>query len=180
MIEPKIVNIVVSADIHTNLDLNYITREIKGTEFEPEQFPGLVYKINSPKTSTLVFSTGKLICTGARSIEDAEIAIKKIVKSLKKIGFEMKREPELRLQNIVATADLGIEIDLETLIFELPNCEYEPEQFPGLVYRVKNPKVAILVFNTGKIVCAGAKSEEDVKKGIQQLVEELKDLGMFD
>jgi transcription initiation factor TFIID TATA-box-binding protein len=178
--EPKIVNIVVSADIHTDLDLNYITREIKNTEFEPEQFPGLVYKINSPKTSTLVFSTGKLICTGARSIGDAEIAIKKIVKNLQKIGFKMKGEPELRLQNIVATADLGIEVDLEALIFELSNCEYEPEQFPGLVYRVKNPKVAILVFNTGKIVCAGAKSEEDVKKGIEQLVHELKELGMID
>ena len=180
MIEPKIVNIVVSADIHTDLDLNYITREVKNTEFEPEQFPGLVYKINSPKTSTLVFSTGKLICTGARSIGDAEIAIKKIVKNLQKIGFEMKGEPELRLQNIVATGDLGIEVDLEVLIFELSNCEYEPEQFPGLVYRVKNPKVAILVFNTGKIVCAGAKSEEDVKRGIEQLVDELKDLGLID
>ena len=92
----------------------------------------------------------------------------------------MKGEPELRLQNIVATADLGIEVDLETLIFELSNCEYEPEQFPGLVYRVKNPKVAILVFNTGKIVCAGAKSEEDVKSGIEQLITELKGLGMID
>ncbi|MEA1992824.1 MAG: TATA-box-binding protein [Euryarchaeota archaeon] len=177
---PKIVNIVVSADIHTNVDLNHITRELKNTEFEPEQFPGLVYKLDSPDTSTLIFSTGKLICTGARTIKDAEIAIKKIVEDLKSIGYEMKKKPELRLQNIVATDDLNITIDLEALIFELSNCEYEPEQFPGLVYRVQNPKVAILVFNTGKIVCAGAKSEEDVKKGIKQLVAELKDLGMMD
>ncbi len=180
MLEPKIVNIVVSADIHTKLDLNKITREIKNTEFEPEQFPGLVYKLDSPNTSTLVFSTGKLICTGARTIHDAEVAIKKIVKNLKKIGFNMEGKPELRLQNIVATADLGTEIDLEALIFELSNCEYEPEQFPGLVYRAQEPKVAILVFNTGKIVCAGAKSEKDVKRGIKKLVAELQDLGMID
>ncbi|MEN3052167.1 MAG: TATA-box-binding protein, partial [Candidatus Methanosuratincola petrocarbonis] len=74
---------------------------------------------------------------------------------------------------MVATANLDVELDLENLVFELENCEYEPEQFPGLVYRVKVPKVAILIFNTGRIVCAGAKSKEDVDNGIKKLVEEL-------
>jgi len=177
-IESKIVNVVVSADIHADLDLNTITARIENTEFEPEQFPGLVYKLDEPKTSTLVFSTGKLICTGAKSVPDAHRAIHTIINNLRNIGFEINQEPDLKLQNMVATANLDVELDLENLVFELENCEYEPEQFPGLVYRVKVPKVAILIFNTGRIVCAGAKSKEDVDNGIKKLVEELEDIGI--
>ncbi|MHC1604698.1 MAG: TATA-box-binding protein [Candidatus Methanofastidiosia archaeon] len=177
-INPTIVNVVVSADIHADLDLNTITARIENTEFEPEQFPGLVYKLPEPKTSTLVFSTGKLICTGAKSVKNAEKAIYIIIDNLKKIGFEITQKPDLKLQNMVATANLDVELDLENLVFELANCEYEPEQFPGLVYRVKNPKVAILLFNTGKIVCAGAKSKEDVDNGIKKLIEDLENIGI--
>lgn len=177
-IEATIVNVVVSADIHADLDLNTITARIESTEFEPEQFPGLVYKLKEPKTSTLVFSTGKLICTGAKSVENAEKAILIIIDNLRKIGFEINQKPDLKLQNMVATANLAVELDLETLVFELDNCEYEPEQFPGLVYRVKVPKVAILIFNTGRIVCAGAKSKEDVDNGIKKLIEELENIGI--
>ncbi|MBN1786504.1 MAG: TATA-box-binding protein [Candidatus Methanofastidiosa archaeon] len=177
-IESKIVNVVVSADIHADLDLNTITARIENTEFEPEQFPGLVYKLEEPKTSTLVFSTGKLICTGAKSVKDAEKAIHIIINNLRDIGFEINQKPDLKLQNMVATAALDVELDLENLVFELENCEYEPEQFPGLVYRVKSPKVAILIFNTGRIVCAGAKSKDDVDNGIRKLVEELESIGI--
>jgi transcription initiation factor TFIID TATA-box-binding protein len=85
------------------------------------------------------------------------------------------------VQNMVATANLGGELNLtETAIgLGLENIEYEPEQFPGLVYRIKEPKVALLLFSSGKIVCAGARNTDDVSKAVEKLSEELSSLGLL-
>jgi transcription initiation factor TFIID TATA-box-binding protein len=91
------------------------------------------------------------------------------------------KNPKIIVQNIVATADLGAELNLtETATgLGLENVEYEPEQFPGLVYRFKEPKVAMLLFSSGKIVCAGARSIEDASKAVEKLSDELSSLGLF-
>ena len=99
-------------------------------------FPGLVIRIKEPKTSALIFSSGKVVCTGARSMDKVRESIKKIIKSLEKIGIKIKIEPKVKIQNIVASGAIGMDLNLNVLAMKLKNTEYEPEQFPGLVYKL--------------------------------------------
>ena len=181
MIEIEVQNIVASTIFAEKLDLEMIAESLEDAEYEPEQFPGLVYRLANPKTATLLFRSGTANCTGAKNVEDVRKTVDIIADKLKKLGVEVYKNPEIIIQNIVATADLEGELNLtETAIgLGLENVEYEPEQFPGLVYRVKEPKVAMLLFSSGKIVCAGARSIEDASKAVKKLSKELISLGLL-
>ncbi len=170
-------NVVASATLKCKVPLDEIVAKIPGTEYEPEQFPGLVYRIDEPKAASLIFSSGKIVCTGGKSPKLAKKAVKKIIKSIKDAGINIKGKADISIQNIVASAKIGSMLKLNEIAFTLPNAEYEPEQFPGLVYRIKDPKVAFLLFGSGKIVCTGGRNVKDVKKAIKKLEDELKELG---
>lgn len=183
MIEVNIQNIVASAILAQKLDLPLIAQSIVGTEYEPEQFPGLIYRLKEPKTATLLFSSGKVNCTGAKSIKDVHESLNVISSELRKIGIEINSIDELGVivQNIVATANLNGEMNLNQVAIGLglENIEYEPEQFPGLVYRIKKPKVAMLLFSSGKIVCAGGRSIEEISLAVENLENELRAQDLF-
>lgn len=165
----SIENVVASATINQKIDLNAVVKGYPGVEYRPEQFPGLVFRLKRPKTATLIFSSGKMVCTGAKSAKEAKRAVMKVVKELKKGGIIIIGKPELKIQNIVASAGLGGMIDLEKAAYSLGHSMYEPEQFPGLIYRMAEPKVVILLFASGKLVCTGAKKEEDVYVAVEKL-----------
>jgi len=158
--------------------LNAIVKGYPGVEYRPEQFPGLVFRLKKPKTATLIFNSGKMVCTGAKSEKESKRAVMKVVRELKKSGIIIIGKPELKIQNIVASVNLAGLIDLERSAYSLGRTMYEPEQFPGLIYRVDTPKVVILIFASGKLVCTGAKHEEDVYEAVTKLHEtlELEDL----
>jgi transcription initiation factor TFIID TATA-box-binding protein len=165
----NIENVVASATLHQNIDLNSIVRVFPGVEYRPEQFPGLVYRLKKPKTATLIFSSGKMVCTGAKSERQARKAVMKVVDELKRNGIVILGKPEIQIQNIVASAGLGGAIDLEKSTYSLKRTMYEPEQFPGLIYRMDDPKVVILLFASGKLVCTGAKKETEVHRAVAKL-----------
>ena len=169
----NIENVVASATLKQNIDLNAIVRIFPGVEYRPEQFPGLVYRLKKPKTATLVFSSGKMVCTGAKSERQAKKAVMKVVDDLKRNGIVIVGKPDIKIQNIVASAGLGGYIDLEKITYSLKKTMYEPEQFPGLIYRMNDPKVVMLLFASGKLVCTGAKKEGDVEISIKKLKETL-------
>ena len=181
MIEIKVQNIVASTTFAEKLDLDMITQSLEQAEYEPEQFPGLVYRLDEPKTATLLFRSGKANCTGAKNVEDVRKTVSIITEKLERIGVKVYKNPEIVIQNIVATSDLGGELNLSevAIALGLENVEYEPEQFPGLVYRIKEPKVAMLLFGSGKIVCAGARKTEDVVLAVEKLSKELSSLGLL-
>ena len=177
----KVVNIVVSTSLEHDIPLEKMAATLSNTEYNPEQFPGLVIRIKEPKTSALIFSSGKVVCTGARSLEKVEESIKKIIKSLEKINVKITIKPEITVQNIVASGSVGMDLNLNSLAMNLENTEYEPEQFPGLVYKVnvkdKNNKVfkaTFLLFTNGKVVCTGTKSEDNVHRALDKLIVNLK------
>lgn len=174
--EIKIVNIVVSSSLGHDIPLEKMAATLSNTEYNPEQFPGLVIRIKEPKTSALIFSSGKVVCTGARSMEKVEESIKKIIKSLEKIGIKIKIKPVINIQNIVASGSVGMDLNLNELAMKLPNTEYEPEQFPGLVYKLAEARATFLLFSNGKIVCTGTKSEAEVHAALDKLIEQLKKL----
>ncbi len=170
----EVVNIVVSASLGHDIPLEKMASKLSNTEYNPEQFPGLVIRIKDPKTSALIFSSGKIVCTGARSMRKVEESIRKIIKSLEKINVRIKHMPEITVQNIVASGDIGMDLNLNVLAMKLPNTEYEPEQFPGLVYKLPHSKATFLLFSNGKIVCTGTKSEKEVNEATDKLVDNLK------
>ncbi|MFH0875711.1 MAG: TATA-box-binding protein [archaeon] len=170
----EVVNIVVSTSLEHDIPLEKMAATLSNTEYNPEQFPGLVIRIKEPKTSALIFSSGKVVCTGARSMEKVEQSIDKIIKSLKKIGIEIKIKPKINIQNIVASGSVGMDLNLNVLAMKLENTEYEPEQFPGLVYKLNEAKATFLLFSNGKIVCTGTKSEQEVDAALDKLIINLK------
>jgi transcription initiation factor TFIID TATA-box-binding protein len=171
----KIQNVVASAALNQKVDLNAVVKSFPGVEYRPEQFPGLVFRLKKPKTATLIFSSGKMVCTGAKSEKEARRAVMTVVKELKKGGIIIISKPELKIQNIVASASLGGKIDLEQAVSKLVKTMYEPEQFPGLIYRMDVPKVVILIFASGNLVCTGAKKEQDVYDAVHKLHESLEE-----
>ena len=178
----EIVNVVASASVDQKLDLNDITKKFPDTEYHPEQFPGLVFRLKNPKTATLIFRTGKMVCTGSKSEALAVKAVNMVVAKLRKGGIKIKKDAVVTVQNIVSSINLGGKVHLEKAARSLPRSMYEPEQFPGLIHRMLDPKTVILVFASGKLVCTGAKTESDVYRSVNilhNLLEE-KDLMMYD
>ncbi len=162
------------------MDLDKIAATLDNAEYEPEQFPGLVLRLEKdvskgiPKAAILVFSSGKMVCTGSKEIRLVKVALTETLKQIRKCGIKVKGEAKIKIQNIVASSDLKSELNLDKIAFTLENTEFEPEQFPGLVFRVAEPKVVFLLFRSGKIVCTGAKKIVDVRRGVEVLVKELK------
>ena len=169
----KIENIVASATVKHRIELSSVVKAFPDAEYRPGRFPGLVFRLKKPKTSTLIFSSGKMICTGAASENEARRALRKLVKVLKEGGILIVGKPEMKVVNVVATVNLGGSVDL----LELYESErgmrgkivYEPEQFPGLIYRMEGPRVVFLIFSSGKLVCTGARREEDVHQAVMEL-----------
>ncbi|MCX6770152.1 MAG: TATA-box-binding protein [Candidatus Micrarchaeota archaeon] len=161
----KIENIVASAELGLELDLYTIASKIHDVEYEPEQFPGAILKLKDPKTSLLLFKNGKIICAGGKNESDVGGAIEKTLKMLasySKTPPAKNFKPKFTVQNIVASAAFGVELDLYTIASEVPDVEYEPEQFPGAILKFKSPKTSLLLFKNGKIICTGGRSEADV------------------
>jgi len=172
----KIENIVASASLNVEVPLEKIVSKLEGMEYEPEQFPGLVYRMSKPRAAALVFGSGKIVCTGARNIEDVNTVFKKIISVIRSVGTKVPKNFKVQVENIVASAKLDGNLNLDTIAFNLEDAEYEPEQFPGLVYRMKEPKVAFLLFGSGKIVCTGGRSVKDVDTALKKVYKKLREI----
>ena len=165
----KIQNVVASVTLNQKIDLNAVVKGYPSVEYNPEKFPGLVFRLKRPKTATLIFNSGKMVCTGAKSAKESRRAVTKVVKELKKGGIIIINKPDFKVVNIVASVSLGEKVDLEKATYTLEKAMYEPEQFPGLIYRMDEPKVVILIFTSGNLVVTGAKKEQDVYDAVQKL-----------
>ncbi len=174
-----IVNVVASATIDQKLDLNDITKKFPDVEYHPEQFPGAVFRLKVPKTATLLFTSGKMVCTGSKSEEMAVKAVNTVVQKLRKGGIKIKKNAVVTVQNIVSSINLGGRVHLEKAARTLPRSMYEPEQFPGLIHRMLDPKTVILVFSSGKLVCTGGKTEKDVYRSVNSLHSLLEEKGLM-
>jgi len=169
-VKTKIQNIVLSVTYEgTEFNLEKLARSLGGAQYDPESFPGVVYKSEDPPASFLIFASGKMNCVGARSMNDAKLAIKKLTRKIREAHLKVKTEPKVKVQNIVASVNFGRKFDLEHIASRFENTEYEPEVFPGLVFRLDDPKAVLLLFVSGKGVCAGVKSMRDVNRAAQKI-----------
>ena len=171
----KIQNVVAVATLGQRLDLLAILKSFRNAEYRPKRFPGLVFRLKRPKTATLIFRTGKTVYTGAKSEKQAYSAVRKVVRELRKADIIVIGELEVYITNMVASAELVGDIDLEVASAVLDDIMYEPEQFPGAIYRMDEPKVVMLLFASGKIVITGAKREEQVHEAADKILAILMD-----
>jgi len=178
-LEIVIQNVVATATLNQKIDLLDIIKVFRNVEYRPKKFPGLVFRLKRPKTATLIFGSGKMVCTGAKSEKMARSAIKKVVRELKTNGIIILGKPKIDVVNIVASANLQNRVDLETAADIMENVMYEPEQFPGLIYRMGEPKVVMLLFSSGKLVCTGAKHEDMVREAVEKLHDILEDYDLI-
>ena len=172
----KIQNIVATTSLQKEVPLTKLAKTLSNTEYNPEQFPGLVLRIKKPKSAVLVFSSGNLVCTGTKSIAQVKEVIQEVIKQLKKIGVRVTITPKITVQNIVASGSINVNLNLNYLALELENTEYEPEQFPGLVYKLEEPNATFLLFSNGKLVCTGTKNREQLEESMRQLDKKIKEV----
>jgi len=174
----KIENVVASGTLKHRIDFNAVVQAFPEAEYRPRQFPGVIFKLKKPSTTFLIFESGKLVCVGARSENEAKRALQKLVRKLKEGGVLIVGKPEIKIKNVVASASLGGSVDLLQLYESASEMRgrimYEPEQFPGLIYRMDDPQAVFLIYSNGKVVCVGAKRETDVHSAVLKLYQELK------
>ncbi|BBL68404.1 TATA-box-binding protein [Methanoculleus chikugoensis] len=177
----KIENIVASAKVTDSLDLPSLASRLKDAEYNKKRFPGVVLRMQDPKIAALVFGSGKVVLTGAKSIDSLSRGLEILVEKLRALGIEIPENPTYKVQNIVTSADLGTPINLNKIAvgFNLDKIEYEPEQFPGLVYRLDDPKVVVLLFGSGKLIITGGKVPEDAQRAVRRILSELSSLGLI-
>lgn len=178
----EIENVVASTGIGQELDLETLADDLKATKYDPDHFPGLVYRMQEPKAAALIFRSGKIVCTGAKSVSGVTAALEQVFDELRELGIHVDDEPEIEIQNIVSCADLGHKLNLNAIAIGLglEHIEYEPEQFPGLVYRLDEPSVVALLFGSGKLVITGGKRIEDAEQALKVIEERLTDLGLLE
>jgi transcription initiation factor TFIID TATA-box-binding protein len=174
----KIENIVASGVIADSIDLAAVSQAIPACELNTKRFPGAVYRIANPKIASLIFSSGKVVLTGIRDKQALADGLGIITNSLREAGVACYDEPRVAITNIVCSYDIGKYINLNKVVItlNLENIEYEPEQFPGLVYRIKDPKIVALLFSSGKIILTGGKNLEDIKRGLDFLEQKLESI----
>ncbi|MEM3004472.1 MAG: TATA-box-binding protein [Candidatus Bathyarchaeia archaeon] len=173
-------NVVASGKLEQRLDLNLISETIPGARYNPERFPGLFFNLKRPRCLLLVFNSGRIISMGTKSVRQAKRAIVNAVEQLRSAGATILSKPKIEIQNMVACADLRIKVDLEDLAMTLRRTIYEPENFPGLIYMMDEPRVTLLLFTNGKVVCAGAKSEDEVLSAVGRLHRTLQSEGLIE
>ncbi len=165
----KIQNIVATTSLEEVVSLTKLARTQPNTEYNPDTFPGLVLRVKKPKSAVLVFSSGNLVCTGTKSVAQVRDVVQQVIKQLRKVNVYVKIKPKITVQNIVASGAINLKLNLNTLALELENTEYEPEQFPGMVYKLEDPTATFLLFSNGKLVCTGTKNKAQLDESIVQL-----------
>jgi transcription initiation factor TFIID TATA-box-binding protein len=177
----QVENVVASTGIEQELDLLTVAMDLEGADYDPEQFPGLVYRMDDPSCAALIFRSGKIVCTGADSTAAVEEAMEIVFGELRALDIPVADDPEVTVQNIVTSADLGSSLNLNAIAIGLglEDIEYEPEQFPGLVYRMDDPDVVALLFGSGKLVVTGGTETDDAAVAVAAITERLNDLGLL-
>ena len=170
----KIQNIVATASLGKPVPLTKLARTQPNTEYNPETFPGLVLRVKEPKSAVLVFSSGNLVCTGTKSVAQVREVINEVIKQLKKVNVKVTTQPKITVQNIVASGEINLKLNLNFLALEMENTEYEPEQFPGLVYKLIEPNATFLLFSNGKLVCTGTKNRKELDESMGMMLKNVK------
>lgn len=173
-IVPQLQNIVSTVNLGCKLDLKKIALHARNAEYNPKRFAAVIMRIRDPRTTALIFSSGKMVCTGAKSEDQSRLAARKYARVVQKLGFPAKFT-EFKIQNMVGSCDVKFPIRLEGLVLAHGQfSSYEPELFPGLIYRMVKPRIVLLIFVSGKVVLTGAKVRGEIYEAFENIYPILK------
>jgi transcription initiation factor TFIID TATA-box-binding protein len=174
-ITPTIQNVVATVTLGTRLELKTIALQARNAEYNPKRFSAVIMRIREPKTTALIFASGKMVVTGAKSEDLARLAARNFSRIIQKLGFTATFK-DFKIQNIVASCDVKFRVRLEGIASTHHRFStYEPELFPGLIYRMMKPKVVMLIFVSGKVVITGAKVRENIYQSFELMYPVLTD-----
>jgi transcription initiation factor TFIID TATA-box-binding protein len=177
----EISNIVGSLRLERELDLQALSSDLENTDYHLETYPSMIYRgVPYNSVSVLTPSSGRLAIVGAKIKEDLLTGTQHFLDALRDFGIDVEKTvDDLTSQNIVSTIDLGVELDLAVVAvaLELENTEYEPKQFPGLIYR-SFVNATVLIFTSGKCVITGAKTYSEVLEARDEVVNRLEEIGV--
>jgi transcription initiation factor TFIID TATA-box-binding protein len=179
MTHVKIENIVAFAQVADGFEISDLAEMIPDFKYQPEEFNGLTWKLDYPKTAILIISNGKIICTGGETMEDVESSIKQVITKMKIANIDIRLKPKIEIQNIIASTDVEKELHLSSISKGLlmEHVNYKPEEFPGLLYEIVDLGAVIIIFSSGRIVCTGTKNINDATKAIELMKEKLSSIG---
>ncbi len=174
-------NMVTTVRLHTRIPLERVSLQLENAIYNPEEFPGLVLRLSpkaEPSKTALVFSSGKAVITGAKDEEEVKRLVDELISCLRKAGVDFPKEPEYQIQNIVLSGDLKMKINLNKVAMELEGAEYDPDQFPGVIYKPysKEKSITFLIFSSGRVVCTGAKSLKEAKEETTNLIKRIREI----
>lgn len=176
----SIQNVVVSVKLNRDINLKKVTEAYRDAEENMNKFPGICLHLSNPKCAILLFSNGKLVVTGLKDSADAPIVVNKVIERLKNIGITIKNEPDYQIVNIVVSLELSIGyINLDRASLYLDHSIYEPEVFPGLIYRIFDPRAVFLIFSSGKVVLTGLTDKSQIPGTIRDFGKLLKSHGLL-
>ncbi|XP_065175191.1 uncharacterized protein LOC135805120 [Sycon ciliatum] len=171
---PQLQNIVSTVNLGCKLNLKEIALHARNAEYNPKRFAAVIMRIREPRTTALIFSSGKMVCTGAKSEDHSRLAARKYARVIQKLGFDAKFM-DFKIQNMVGSCDVKFPIKLEGLVLSHGQfSSYEPELFPGLIYRMVKPRIVLLIFVSGKVVLTGAKVRAEIYQAFENIYPILK------
>lgn len=176
-----IVNVIATVNFEKSTPIDQIIDKIPQAEYNPKEFSGVILRLTNPKASILIFDSGKMICTGTKSPNLAKKSIHEIASKLQKSNIiSLDKPPKIKIQNIVASVSYGVEINLDTCAQNLPRNMYEPEHFPAVIHKMTDPEATILLFNSGRVICTGVKTEKALYRAVISLRQMLSMCGCLD
>ena len=172
--QPRVNNIVASVQLSCCLSLKALSDRMCNTEYNPRRFNALTVRIKNPKTTALVYSTGKMVVTGARSMEDLELAVRLLARAICKAGYPSCQVLSKTISNMVAWCDIRAPLRLEALHHALGGAgggaSFDMEIFPAIIYRLSDPEVTLNIFSTGKVTITGATNHADILAALEKLL----------
>jgi transcription initiation factor TFIID TATA-box-binding protein len=180
-IQVEIENIVATTRIDQELDVAQLGADLPDGTYNAEQFPGVICRLPMTSATMLLYRTGTITSTGANSVQDVKHGYDELFTQLRDLGITVTEEPSISIENLVSSADFETPLNLNALAIGLgvEEIEYEPEQFPGLVYRLDEIPLVVLLFNSGKLIITGAKTETQAQMGVQRVKSRLSELGFL-
>lgn len=170
---PRVNNIVATVELDSRLSLKLLSDHMNNCEYKPRRFSALVVRMKHPKTTALVFASGKLVITGARSVEDLEQAVRMHVRAIRKAAYPSCTIIRVTVHNMVASCNINAPLRLEALCHGLGGsvggADLDAEIFPGLIFRLRDPAVTMLIFVNGKIVITGAASHAVIVAAFEKM-----------
>ena len=179
MADIQVENIVATTHLAEHFDIPNLASSIRDCKYDPNEFSGLALNFRHPKTAALIFPSGRVVCTGAKNMDQLEDLINRAIDQIEKAGSKIPEEPEVEIQNIIATSHFNKTLDLAAVAKSnlMKNIRFQPEKFPGLIIKIDNPRAVVLLFKSGKIVCTGTNNLEDASLAVNSIIEKLCSFG---